>query len=216
MSIPADPASLTSEQQKEAALIAAAVSGDETSLEALLIGRHDQLLRYLERQMPPKLQAKVAAEDLLQLTYLQVFKSIGGFEPKGPGAFYAWLKTIANRKLIDATRQREREQVVGQRPAAPSGSQSQSGYKSLLGLVACSKDGPGGEAMAEELRGAFHVALANLPANHREVIRLRYLEDRSIETVAERLKITTGAARGLCHRARQALREEIFRLSRFI
>lgn len=216
MSTPADPAPLTTEQQREAGLLAQAIDGDESSLEGLLIGRHDQLLRYLERQMPAKLQAKIAAEDLLQLTYLQVFKSIGKFDPKGPGSFYAWLKTIANRKLIDASRQREREHLVGQRPGTPTGSQSQSGYKSLLGLVACSNAGPGGAAMADELRGAFHVALANLPSNYRDVVRLRYMEDLSIEAVAQRLEITTGAARGLCHRARQSLREEIFRLSRFI
>lgn len=216
MSTPADPAEATTEQQNEAKLLAAAIGGDESSLESLLIGRHDQLLRFLERQMPAKLQAKLAAEDLLQLTYLQVFKSIGKFEPQGPGSFYAWLKTIANRKLIDAARQRDREHLVGQRPGVLSGSQSQSGYKSLLGLVACSDAGPGGAAMADELRGAFHVALANLPSNYREVVQLRYIEDFSIEEVAQQLAITTGAARGLCHRARQSLREEIFRLSRFI
>lgn len=215
MASPAEQTTLTDEQRKELDYVARAVQGDEQALEQLLVSRHDQLLRYIERQVPPKLQAKVAAEDLLQLTYLQAFKSIGKFEPKGPGAFFSWLTTIAKRKLIDATRQRGREQLAGQSPG-PSPTQSQSGYKSLMGMIACSEDGPGGQAMADELRGAFHVALANLPSNYREVVQLRYLEDLGVEEVAERLGITPGAARGLCHRARQSLRDEIMRLSRFI
>ncbi|TWT96076.1 ECF RNA polymerase sigma-E factor [Botrimarina colliarenosi] len=199
----------------EEALVGRAVQGDQAALETLLVGRHDQLLRFIERSVPANLQAKVAADDLLQQTYLQVFKSIGSFESKGPGAFFAWLKTIASRKLIDATRSRGREQLAKQ-AGAPAGSASQSGYQSLMGAVAEGGPGAGTLAMSGELRGAFQVALANLPDNYREIVQLRYLDDLSLEEVAERLSVSTGAARGLCHRARQALRDEIMRLSRFI
>lgn len=216
MAAPADPQPPTEEQQREAEIIPLAVAGDEKALEELLVGRHDQLMRYLERQMSPAVQAKVAPEDILQLTYLQVFKSISGFEPKGPGAFFGWLKTIASRKLIDASRQRGREHLAAKPAGAAAGSQSQSGYASLMGMLADSDAGPGGEAMADELRGAFHVALANLPDNYREVVQYRYLEDWPLEEVAAKLGVSEGAARGLCHRSRQALRDEIMRLSRFI
>lgn len=215
MASPQEKTPPSAESLAEEALVAKAVAGDAAALESLLVGRHEQLMRYIERSVPASLQAKVSAEDLLQQTYLQAFKSIGSFEPKGPGAFFAWLKTIASRKLIDATRSRGREHLVGQTPATP-GSGSQSSYGSLLGKVAESGAGARTTAMNDELRGAFHVALANLQDNYREVVQLRYLDDLSLEEVAERLGITTGAARGLCHRARQALRDEILRLSRFI
>jgi RNA polymerase sigma-70 factor (ECF subfamily) len=198
----------------EAALLTKAIAGDVSALESLLISRHEQLLRYIERSLPANLQSRVSAEDLLQLTYLQVFKSIQSFEPKGPGAFFAWLKTIASRKLIDATRSNKHERQIGQSPAVGSGSMSS--YHNLLSKVAQSGAGAGTIAMADELRGAFHVALANLPENYRVVVQLRYLEGLPLEEVAERLNITTGAARGLCHRARQAVRDEILRMSRFI
>lgn len=216
MAAPADPPSLTEQPSREAQLLPLAIAGDEKALEELLVGRHEQLMRYIDRQMSAAVQAKVAPEDILQLTYLQVFKSISGFEPKGPGAFFGWLKTIAGRKLIDASRQRGREHLAPKAGGAAAGSQSQTGYVSLMGMLAESGAGPGGDAMADELRGAFHVALANLPDNYRAVVQYRYLEDRPLEEVAERLAISEGAARGLCHRARQALRDEIMRLSRYI
>lgn len=213
MASPREKTPPSAETLAEEAFVAKAVTGDVQALESLLVTRHEQLLRYIERNLPANLQAKVSAEDLLQLTYLQVFKSITSFEPKGPGAFFAWLKTIASRKLIDATRSIKHEKRVGQAPAG--GSESQ-GYDNFMNKVAQTGAGAGTIAMTDELRGAFHVALANLPENYRTVVQLRYLDDLSLEEVAQQLGVTTGAARGLCHRARQAVRDEIQRMSRYI
>jgi RNA polymerase sigma-70 factor (ECF subfamily) len=214
MASPREKTPPSAETLAEEAFVAKAITGDVQALESLLVTRHEQLLRYIERSLPANLQAKVSAEDLLQLTYLQVFKSITSFEPKGPGAFFAWLKTIASRKLIDATRSIKHEKRVGQSPVA--GSESQSSYDTFINKVAQTGAGAGTIAMTDELRGAFHVALANLPENYRTVVQLRYLDDLSLEEVAQQLGVTTGAARGLCHRARQAVRDEIQRMSRFI
>ena len=49
-------------------------------------------------------------------------------------------------------------------------------------------------------------ALANLPEEQREVIRLHYLQDQSILQVAEGMNRTPDAVRGLCYRARKNLR----------
>jgi len=203
-------------QEREERLLLEAVAGDDLALEELLVSRHEQLVRHIQRQMSSQVQGRVAPEDIAQQTYLQVFKSIGAFQPRGVGAFYAWLKTVAGRKLIDASRSRGRERLAPKPLPVGADSQGQSGAASLLGLLAASGACPGGEAMADELRDAFRVALVNLPDNYREVVQLRYLEDRPLEEVAQQLAVTPGAARGLCHRARQALRDEILRLSRYI
>ena len=214
MASPREKSPPSAETLAEEALVAKAITGDIPALESLLVARHDQLLRYIQRNLPANLQAKMSAEDLLQSTYLQVFKSITGFESKGPGAFFAWLKTIAKNKLRDATRSIKHEKRAGQPPSPRSGSQSS--YDNFINKISQSGAGAGTIAMTDELRGAFHVALANLPENYRTIVQLRYLEDLSLEEVAKRLGITVGAARGLCHRARQAMRDEILRLSRFI
>lgn len=207
---------LTEDQKREAELLEQAIAGDRVALEELLVTRHEQLLRHIDLKISSRLRSKVAPEDILQQTYMQAFKAIERFKPGGPGSFFAWLKTIATNKLIDASRKREREPVASVRAKAPGGSGSSSGYQSLFGLVANSSPAPGNQAMVDELLGAFHVALANLPDNYRQVVQLRYLEDLPLDEVAKQLGITSGAARGLCHRARQAVRDEIMRLSRYI
>lgn len=52
-------------------------------------------------------------------------------------------------------------------------------------------------------------ALANLPANERQILALRYLEDRPIEEVAELMGVPTGTVKSASHRAIRRLREEL-------
>lgn len=212
MSSPVD-APLTPEEELEARLLPRAVAGDRDAIEQLLVVRCEELLRYVQRKLPTSLNARIDAEDVLQQTYLEAWKAIGRFEPRGPRAFFAWLRTIAERKIIDATRRAGREEVLPQAPASPADS---SISNQIERNVVSDGPGTGTKAMRGEMRGAFHVALATLPANYREVVELRYIQDLPLEEVATRLGITEGAARGLCHRARQALREAIGRLSRFV
>ncbi len=207
MASPAEP------DRSEAILLEQAIAGESRALEELLVSHHARLRRHIDQKMSPALQAKLSVDDILQLTYLQAYKSIGRFDPKGPGAFYGWLRTIAGNKLIDASRQRGREHLS---PTGGATSRSGSGFASLMGGLACSDAGPRTEAMTDELRGAFEVALANLPENYRGVVKLRYLDGLPLEEVAKQLGVTTGAVRGLCHRARQSLRDQILRLSHYL
>ena len=55
-------------------------------------------------------------------------------------------------------------------------------------------------------RGAPRAAFADLPRGHREVLRLRFLEELDYDEVAERLDVTEHAARQRVYRALQALR----------
>jgi RNA polymerase sigma-70 factor (ECF subfamily) len=52
-------------------------------------------------------------------------------------------------------------------------------------------------------------ALATLPAEQREAVRLRYLENRSLAEIAERLGKTKTAAAGLIKRGMLALRKQL-------
>jgi RNA polymerase sigma-70 factor (ECF subfamily) len=56
------------------------------------------------------------ADDLVQEILLVVFREVGEFERRGPGAFRAWLRTILARRVCDYFRARQH------RPAAAGGS----------------------------------------------------------------------------------------------
>ncbi|MEM1304322.1 MAG: sigma-70 family RNA polymerase sigma factor [Planctomycetota bacterium] len=200
----------------ELALIGKATEGDQAALEQLFVRYHPELHAYIDRKIPANVRASISTDDILQETYLKGFMAIGRFEPQGRGSLLAWLKVIASRKLTDAWRSKGREKRSDRPAHSPGGSDVNSSLRGLLSLVAIDGLGPGDEAMLDELQSEFQVALAGMSEKYRDAIRLRYLEGLPLETVAERLDTTEGAVRGLCHRARQELRERLMRLSRFI
>jgi RNA polymerase sigma-70 factor (ECF subfamily) len=197
--------------------VAKAVAGDVVALEKLLVTYHDRLRTHINLLIPDDVRASVSADDVLQQTYLSAFRNIHRFEERGAGAFQGWLKVISERKLMDACRSRQRENLSNKAAHSPAGGNADDSYRrGLLSLVIDDEPLASQEAMVHELQAAFHLALARLPEDYKRVITLRYLEDRPLETVAQMLGISEGAVRGLCHRARQHLRQEVSRISLFV
>ena len=60
--------------------------------------------------------AAADADDLIQEVLLVVFREVGGFERRGPGAFRAWLRTILTHRVRNHLRARQ------YRPVAAGGS----------------------------------------------------------------------------------------------
>ena len=85
-------------------LLSQAVAGDQLALQRLLIPFQSRLLARIRRKLPVSLSRVIAAEDVLQEAYVDVFRAIGGFQRQGDGAFYRWLLTIADNRVIDMIR----------------------------------------------------------------------------------------------------------------
>lgn len=212
MADPVDPQA----EAEEHRLVTLAVGGDQDALGQLLVQYHDTLEAYIARKATAKVQATFSVEDVLQQTYLSAFQGVERFQWQGPGSFLAWLRVIAKRKLTDAARKKQKERLSDKRAHSPAGGGGESSMRGLLSVLADDDPGPGDAAMADELQGAFQVALAEMPDNYREVVELRYLQSLSNEAVAERMGVSVGVVRGLCHRARGELRESLMRLSRYV
>lgn len=67
---------------------------------------------------------------------------------------------------------------------------------------------PDDEYIREEVRRTVHKALCALSEDDREVLVMRYLEERSHDEMAQRLGITGAAVRKRLERARNRLHEE--------
>jgi RNA polymerase sigma-70 factor (ECF subfamily) len=52
------------------------------------------------------------ADDLAQEVLLVIFREVGGFERRGPGAFRAWLRTILAHRVRDYFRARQHRPVA--------------------------------------------------------------------------------------------------------
>ncbi len=131
------------------------------------------------------------AEELTQEVFARVFAHLSTYRAGG-APFRAYVAQIARNLLRDRWRQQR------SRPSAEDE------------LLERADDCPGPEA---QVLGAFDrdaliVALARMPADHRQVIRMRLYERRTTEEVALVLGRSTDAVRQLQHRALARLRRE--------
>jgi RNA polymerase sigma-70 factor (ECF subfamily) len=165
-------------------LIVAVASGDDGALRALF-ERHAPWLALRLR----RLLAAADVEDVVQETFLAVWRGASGYRPEGSAA--AWLWGIARRQA--ALSLRRRGPSLDLLPAAAA---SAYGLASDPAQVAVDR---------VDLAEAFD-ALGPDGAELREVSRLLFADDRSIAEVAHLTGVSVGTVKSRAFRARRLLR----------
>jgi RNA polymerase sigma-70 factor (ECF subfamily) len=186
--------------ETEQALVVRAKAGDRTALGVLLTRFGPTLYRSV---LLPRLGNGGVAEQALGDTYARVVERIGGFEWQGRG-IYPWLRTVALHVAIDLLRARRREVLF--QP------------EDLEREADDAPHDPGGEGLTEALaerrdleaaRAKLTTALEKIHPRYASAIRLRIIEERTREDVAERLGVSTATFDVVLHRAMTALRKAI-------
>ena len=166
-------------------LIAKATSGDRAAIEELLIAHSTRLSRHIARQLPPALQSTVSVDDIQQLTFVEVFRSITEFSPRSKRSFVAWLKTIADSRLQDARKGLARKKREGpHRQAVGLTAGGSSSVADLVDLLPGSGRTPSGSAARHEAIQAVQVGIAGLSEDQRDAVRLQLLEGKSLQETA--------------------------------
>lgn len=156
-------------------------AGSRRSFEELAARYRRRLFVYLR----PRLASDEDAEDLVQETFLKLYRNIAGYDPAYQ--FSTWLYTAAHRLAIDAFR---RKAAVKGRPASAA--------EEPRALPASGADGEtGAPGLWDEARA--------LGGDRFRVLWLRYGEDMSVEEIAAVIGRTRLAVRVLLHRARKSL-----------
>jgi RNA polymerase sigma-70 factor (ECF subfamily) len=133
------------------------------------------------------------AEDATERTFVAALAAIDGFTDEG-ATFRAWLFRIAHNTITNAHRSRRRHRTE------PMSDVEQH--------HAPGADPAGVVARADEGR-ALRAALARLPAERRQVIVLRFVDELSSREIGAVLDRSEGAARVLLHRALRDLVREL-------
>jgi RNA polymerase sigma factor (sigma-70 family) len=189
----ADEAALEEERK----LVARAQSGDRTAAGQLLHRYGPALYRSV---LLPRLGSEAAAKDALGETYARVVARIDQFTWQNVG-FYPWLRTVALRVAIDALRARKRmvlweaEDVAREVDAASTATP-------LDQHVSDRRD-------REAARAKVDAALEKIHPRYARAIRLRVLEERPREEVAQLLEVTPATFDVLLHRAIAALKKTL-------
>lgn len=193
-------------------LIRSAASGHYEAFEQL-VGRYHHRIYRLAMAMT---QSGLDAEEVVQETFLSVFRHLKDFRYRS--AVSTWIWRIATNAALMRLRSRRRKPQVsleerGQSSSLLVSDASRLAEVSLAGLAQGSQKSwakSGDEHMlTQELRQHLTAAIAELPEKYRMIVLLRDVEGYTNDDVAEALGLTVPTVKARLHRARLFVRQHL-------
>lgn len=124
------------------------------------------------------------ADDALQNTFINVWKSIGNF--RSESSLYTWLYTIATNEALTLINKRKRNAAVSIDDLGSYFANSQEGSTWFDG---------------DEAQMKLQNAILHLPEKQRIVFNLKYFEEMTYEEMSKVLKTSEGALKASYHHA---------------
>lgn len=181
----------------EKAVICAARAGDRAAFGALVNA-------YQRRAYAACYSMVGNREDALELaqeSFVRAFRAMPHFDPAMP--FYPWFYRILHNICLNHLRKRKRR--------------GESSLDAMMGSgfdMPAQGDGPASAAALGDVQERIHRAMAKIPPEQAEILRLRHLLELSYAEIAQWLKIPMGTVMSRLHAARQRLRHELEKDSR--
>ena len=182
------PARKPAPQPTDERLLVEAAQADPSKFEALY-ELHFQRIYFF---IVSRVHERATAEDLTSEVFHKALANLPTYEWRGT-AFSAWLFRIASNAIADQYRRAHREQQADEDSFDPPAPASISPK----------------ELQFVERHAFFFRLVEKLPEVQRRVICERFIEERSIKEIAQRLSKSEGAVKQLQFRALQTLREQV-------
>lgn len=195
---------MSSSSDTEAELLRRAIAGERFAMDRLLLAHFDRLAARIK--VPRELQGVLDCEDIVQETLAEAWRHIATFQPEDASAFFGWLLTIAEHKLLDKIKAQRAEKRGGGRTATYLPADPDSSVNILAEQLAVDPETPIVVAVRNEQIEAIRAAVLRLAEPYRQVLQLIYLDGLSAAEVADRLSKTLGAIYMLCSRGKEMLR----------
>jgi RNA polymerase sigma factor (sigma-70 family) len=175
-------------------LLARIRTGDEAAANQLIARYIPELSRWASGRLPAWARQAINTDDLVQETLIQVFRKLDGFEYRGEGALFAYLRQSVLNRIRNQVRWADRRP----KPAAIDSQVPETGTSPLEAAI-------GAEALDR-----YEAALARLTASEREAVIARIeLGLTYVELAAALGKPSPDAARMAVARAMVRLSEEL-------
>lgn len=145
---------------------------------------HDRWAPVLHGWARRRIDGDAQAADVVAETFAQAFQHAGRFHDEVDGSAGPWLFGIATNVMRHSWRRAEVERRTNRRLLRREPALTETGYEQV-------EQRADADALAADLR----TALAGLPEEQREAVRLRIVEQLSYDEVAARLACSNDAAR---------------------
>ncbi len=135
------------------------------------------------------------ADDLVLECFTKIFVNLEKYEPSGK--FSSWLGTLCRNHVLDQLRKQKSKQA-----------QSIDDLSASLQLADEDKD-PLQQIIEEERNKNLDDLIELLKPKYRELIRLRYFDEKSYDEIAELKQLPLGTVKAQLHRSKHLLSEMI-------
>jgi RNA polymerase sigma-70 factor, ECF subfamily len=172
--------------------------GDADALAEFVEAHRARLLAYIDRSVGAALRRKVEPQDLLQETVIAALRALSQADLAERDPF-GWLCQVAEQRIIDAHRRffGAQKRAADREVPLDAGADGRGG---LIDLLVASMTTPSQALSRDHKQRRLQEAVAGLPPEGREALRLRYAEDLPTKEIARRLGKTDGAVRVLLTR----------------
>lgn len=167
-------------------LVLRAQAGHDDAIGLLVRVWHTRLLRHARRLAGQDDDP----EDILQDAWMDIARGLHTLDD--PGRFNAWAYQIVTRRCALGIRRQQRRRAV---------------TREVIARNASEPEHPPAVDVSDEVRAA----LRKLPAEQRAILELRYVEDFSIQQIAQALGLAAGTVKSRLYYAREELRRILAR-----
>ena len=180
---------------------------DVAALADYLVEVRKPLVVFIERQLGAGLRRKVEVDDIFQEVSVEALRALSAadFQHREP---FSWLCQIAERRIVDAHRRyfgAEKRDANREVPlGAPGGGTH---HAAVIDILVASMTSPTAALSRKGREARLFEALASLPQEQREAVRLRYAEGLATKEIAHWLGKSDGAVRVMLTRSLDRLQQ---------
>ena len=189
-------------------LLARARAGDIEALGCLLEMYRNSSRNYAQTLLGAQFNARVDPSDIVQETFLEIQRGFSGFRGQCEAEWEGWLHRILKNHVVETVRRHDHAKKRTIRAEKPIDGKK-SGEVALRQLLTLKQPTPSHRAMRAEEAAILHSAVEALSSDQQDVIRLRYMEGKSLKEIAEHFDRSEDAVAGLLKRAVKRLRTQL-------
>ncbi len=174
-------------------LVRKAILNDQKAYAELMV-RYKDAIYFMILKM---VNNKEDANDLTVEAFGKAFENIDKYKPDF--AFSTWLFKIATNNCIDFIRKKRLKTT-----SIDSAYDNQDGEEVRIDFASEGLD-PEEKMIKKQKNDLMRTIVDNLPARYKQLVILRYFDERSYEEIAEELKLPVGTVKAQLFRARDLL-----------
>jgi len=142
--------------------------------------------------------SKEEAEDLLQDVFIKAYRNLMSFDAERK--FSSWIYRIAHNEAVNRIKRKSLKRFISW--------ESITSTKDKIN-TATTEEGPDKDWLRKEMKQEVADAIEKLPGKYKQVLLLRYYDDKSYEEISEILGRPVNTVGTLIKRAKEKLSEEI-------